>query len=158
MISRIFRTYIIYFFFGAGEFIPVDSPNAVIDALSPTKANKDFTKVILIPNPQYKEGLVMPGGQKVPKFLAVKQKTNNASIVINSSKDPAGRQRYPYRKLVNDPLAKSAVELNPEGPKVVWQPKGSRFPEKSPKRNNSTCAVATCASRENVSFFLREIN
>ena len=125
----------------------------MIDALSPTKANKDFTKVILIPNPQYKEGLVMPGGQKVPKFLAVKQKTNNASIVINSSKDTAGRQRYPYRKLVNDPLAKSAVELNPEGPKVVWQPKGSRFPEKSPKRNNSTCAVATCASRENVSFF-----
>ena len=120
--------------------------------------DKDFTKVILIPNPQYKEGLVMPGGQKVPKFLAVKQKTNNASIVINSSKDPAGRQRYPYRKLVNDPLAKSAVELNPEGPKVVWQPKGTRFPEKSPKRNNSTCAVATCASRENVSFFLREIN
>ena len=97
----------------------------------------------------------MPGGQKVPKFLAVKQKTNNAPIVINSSKDKA---IYPARKLVNDPLAESAVEFNPEGPKVVWQPKGTRFPEKRPKRNNSTCAVATCASRENVSFFLREIN
>ena len=112
----------------------------------------------------------MPGGQKVPKFLAVKQKPNNAyaPIVIKSSLDglyepsQSAKSKIKYtdsgstttftnrRKLVGDPLAESAVVFDPDGPKVIWQPL-PKNPNR--KRGHNTCAVATCFNPNGVSIF-----
>ena len=118
----------------------------------------------------------MPGGQKVPKFLAVKQKTNNSPIVIKSSLDGLYHRQTTFidtvgnrkskikytdsgsattftnrhRKLVGDPLAESAVVFDPDGPKVIWQPLPNN-PNR--KRGHHTCAVATCSNPDGVSIF-----